>query len=235
MLAALVQEPYTGSEGRVKEQSGARVYQHEQAGATVTKAAIFVFDEKIEVIQFPEWTTPNVVVVKLRTEAWEITLVSFYLEPDPKDVQHHIDRIQRICDRAKNRIILAGDANAKSPWWCSPNVDHRGDLIADTLHSMNFEILNNSNIPTFDTVRGGKSYRSYVDITACTADLLAIIDEWSVEEGLVSSDHNGITFKMRLERSEGRRTERTTRKYNTRKANWSLFEKRLSELLDWAT
>ncbi|CAF4939215.1 unnamed protein product [Pieris macdunnoughi] len=110
------------------------------------------------------------------------------------------------------------------------------DLEHLTTHcpSMNFEILNNSNIPTFDTVRGGKSYRSYVDITACTADLLAVIDEWSVEEGLVSSDHNGITFNMRLEKSEGRKTERTTRKYNTRKANWSLFEQRLSELLEEA-
>ncbi|CAH4026731.1 unnamed protein product [Pieris brassicae] len=92
------------------------------------------------------------------------------------------------------------------------------------------------NIPTYDTVRGGKVFKSHVDITACTTDLLAVIDDWRVEEGLVSSDHNAITFKVRLERSKGRKKgiERTTRKYNTRKANCFLFERRLTALLEEA-
>lgn len=58
------------------------------------KAAIAVFDHDMNVIQCPEFTTNNIVVVKIRTSAWEITVVSFYFEPD-QPIQPYLEQLKR--------------------------------------------------------------------------------------------------------------------------------------------
>ncbi|XP_073967045.1 uncharacterized protein [Choristoneura fumiferana] len=92
-------------------------------------------------------------------------------------------------------------------------------------------ILNRGKIPTFDTIRGGKRYQSFVDITACSMNILDLIEDWRVEEGLTCSDHNGVVFHIKLEKSKGIGIIRTTRKYNSKKANWQEFNGKLNQLL----
>lgn len=46
----------------------------------------------------------------------------------------------------------------------------------------------------------------------------------------MSSDHNGISFNINLQKSKGTDIMRTTRQYNTRKANWEEFHEKLRHL-----
>ncbi|XP_026331273.1 uncharacterized protein LOC113238652 [Hyposmocoma kahamanoa] len=225
---ALIQEPYVGATARMKDYRGARIFQN--TGEGTVKAAIVVFDNNIDIIQYPELTTNNIIVVGARTGAWRITLVSFYLDKD-QPIGPDLEHLRRVGEMTDYKwLVIGGDANAKNTWWGAQKTDKRGEEMLGVLDSMEMQILNYGVIPTFDTIRGGKRYSSHVDITACTTDLLDRVDDWRVDEGLTSSDHNGIAFNINIQKSKGISISRTTRQYNTRKANWTEFHVKLSQL-----
>ncbi|XP_062529492.1 uncharacterized protein LOC119629800 [Bombyx mori] len=228
---ALLQEPYIGGDRVMKGHAGMRIFQGTGEAEGVVKSAIVVFDNELNVTQYPELTTNNIVVVGINTSAWKITAISFYFEPD-QPVEPYMAQLSRIREEiGPGGWIIGGDTNAKSTWWGSPVTDHKGEDLQSALTEMNFAVLNTGKIPTFDTVRGGKRYSSYVDITACTIEVLDLVDDWKIEEGLTSSDHNGILFNIYLEKSKGIRIERTTRLFNTKKANWPEFCEKLRQSL----
>lgn len=228
---ALLQEPYVGRERKVKSYRGARIFQCTNQRDGVVKAAIAIFDHDLDVTLYPTLTTNNIVVVKVRTTAWEVFAVSFYFEPD-QPIEPYLGHLKKIRDElGSNRLIVAGDTNAKSTWWGSNTVDHRGEEMSGALEEMDLQILNVGDIPTFSTVRGGKTYASHVDVTACTADLYGLAEDWRVVEDLTSSDHNGIIFQLKMEKAMGFNVKRTTRLYNTKKANWEGFHEQLDQLL----
>lgn len=58
-----------------------------------------------------------------------------------------------------------------------------------------------------------------------------MVDHWKIAEYLTSSDHSGIFFQIYLQKPKLYEIQRTTRKYNTRKANWTLFHEKLGQLM----
>lgn len=227
-----MQEPYVGSATTVKSQKGVRIYQSTDVGEGTVKAAVAVFDQNLTVKQYPKLTTNNIAVVGIQTSAWEIAIASLYFEPE-KPIEPYLEQLTQIKKEIKTeRWIVGGDINAKSLWWGSDVTDGKGEEFSAALDEMGFNILNRGKIPTFDTVRNGKRYRSYVDVTACTTNILDQVDNWKVDEGLVSSDHNGITFDVKLEKSKGTDIIRTTRIFNTKKANWPEFREKLISLIE---
>ncbi|XP_045504402.1 uncharacterized protein LOC123701034 [Colias croceus] len=228
---ALLQEPYVGGARSVRTYNGVRVFQSDGEGGGVVKACIVVLDDSLDVELHARLSNNNIVVATLRTKAWEMIVVSFYFEPD-KPVGPYLENLMRIGRKlGSNRMVLGGDANAKSPWWGGDKEDQRGRDVSAVLEAMGMHILNTGDIPTFDTIRGGKRYSSYVDVTACSDDLLNRVGDWRVEEGLTSSDHNGISFGIRQQKSTGTNIVRTTRIFNTRKANWTQFHEKLTQLM----
>lgn len=212
----------------MKRYGGARIFQGADTD-TPNKSAIVVLDNKIVVTQHPRLTTNNVVVVGVRVGAREITLVSVYFEPD-KPLDPYIELLREIKQKTgADRLIVGGDVNAKSTWWGSTLIDHRGEELCGTLEELGLNVLNVGTTPTFDTIRGGKRFSSHVDITSCSTDMLDLVDGWKIEEGLTSSDHNGIVFNIRVQRQTGTTILTTTRKFNTRKANWTEFRAKLSK------
>ncbi|CAH2224153.1 jg8977 [Pararge aegeria aegeria] len=228
---ALLQEPYVGGTRSMKSYGSARIFQNSHNGDGTIKAAIAVFDQNIDAILCPKLTTNNIVVVKTRTSAWEITLVSFYFEPD-QNIGPHLDHLRKVIKELGHRaIIVGGDTNAKSTWWGNRKNDNRGQEMVNALDEMGLQVLNEGEIPTFDTIRGNKRYTSYVDVTACSEDLLNRVEEWKVDEGVTSSDHNTIKFKIRSEKAKAITINRTTRIFNTKKAKWSEFSEKLVNLM----
>jgi ribonuclease HI len=210
---------------------GARVFQNSAVEEGTVKAVIVVFDHDLDIIQYPQLTTNNIVVVGIRTRAWTITLVSYYFEPD-QPIGPYLDHLRKVEVIAGSKnLLIGGDANSKSTWWGSPNEDSRGEQMSGALEEMNLHILNDGHIPTFDTIRGQTRYSSYVDVTACTTDILGLVDDWRVEENLTSSDHNGILFEIKLRKSHGIIVKRTTRIFNTKKANWGQFHVKLTQFM----
>lgn len=230
IAVALLQEPYVGGAKSMKDYGGVRVFQSTCQGDGTVKAAIVVYDHELDVIQYPCLSTNNIVVVKIKTCAWEIIAISFYFEPD-QPIEPYLDHLKKIQQElSPKKLIVGGDANAKNTWWGSNKVDHRGEDLSGVLEEMCLQVLNDGDIPTFDTVRGGRRITSNVDLTACSEDLLNLVEDWRVVEDLTSADHNGMTFRIRLQKAKGVSISRTTRKYNTKKVNWNQFHEKLSQL-----
>lgn len=228
---ALIQEPYVGRENCLRDYGGVRIFQNTYKNGRTNKAAIAIFNKDFEVIQHPEFTTNNIVVVEIRTSAWNIVLVSLYFEPDLK-MDEYISQLKQIHRRlGPNKLVMGGDVNAKSTWWGSKIEDDRGEQVVNLVNELDLHIINTGDTPTYDTIRGNKRYCSYIDITVCSEDMLQLVDDWQVNEDLISSDHNGITFNIRLTKSSGTNIIRTTRKFNTNKANWLQFHEKMDQLL----
>lgn len=228
---ALLQEPYVGGSGEMGASGGVRIYQSRSGGDGVVKASIAVFDDSIDAVLIPDLSSTNVTVVRLSTAAWVILVASVYFEPS-QPLEPYLEIIKSICGRTGQfGVLLGGDVNAKSPWWGSPTEDRRGEELLGLLIEQNLQVLNQGCKPTFDTVRGGRHITSHVDITTCSESLSSRIEDWRVDEGVTCSDHNAITFKLTMKESKGISIKRTTRLYNTRKANWQLFNNKLGQLL----
>ncbi|CAK1595525.1 unnamed protein product [Parnassius mnemosyne] len=231
MSIALIQEPYVGGVGNMKNYRGARIYQCTQRVSGVVKTAIAVFNNNINVTQYPALTTNNFTVIKIGMGAWEMGVISLYLEPD-LPIEPYMAHLKLILTKiGKIDVLIGGDGNAWSPWWGSVREDGRGEVLAGTLNELNLHVLNEGDTPTFDTVRGGKTYKSHVDITACSENLLQMVEDWKVDIGMTSSDHNTIIFKINSIKTSGVIIQRTTRIYNSKKVNWSQFHTKLAQLL----
>ncbi|CAK1588833.1 unnamed protein product [Parnassius mnemosyne] len=229
---ALVQEPYIGRIGEMKSYPGTRIIQcyREPNTEKVIKAAIVLFDDTINITQCPGLTTENIAVARLRTGTWEMGVVSVYLESD-KPIDPYLDTIEKAVEAlGTGSVIVGGDVNAWNTWWGSREADVRGIDVAAKLDELELHILNEGTEPTFDTIRGGKRFSSCVDITTCSTSLLGRVENWRLSEEITSSDHRAILFDINLEKSVGIDIERKTRKYNTKKANWSEFREKLLQI-----
>ncbi|CAH2085315.1 unnamed protein product [Euphydryas editha] len=158
-------------------------------------------------------------------------MVSLYFEPN-QPMDRYLAHLRRIGhELGTRRWIAAGDSNAKCVWWGSPVTDRRGEELHGTLEDLGLVILNKGETPTFDVISGGQRYTSYVDITAASPGLLDLVDNWRVRDDLTSSDHNGISFEIHLQRIRQNYIKQTTRTYNTKKANWSQFREKLGQIM----
>lgn len=230
---ALVQEPYVGAKEELKQYQGTRVVQKYQNRIKPVKAAIVVFDGNMEVVEEPALTTENIAVAILKTKVCTLAVVSIYLE-DHLPIEPYIEQMENVHKEIKkktDKIIIGGDGNAWSTWWGSVVEDRRGVELLGALHEMNMHILNEGTEPTFDTIRGGKRYKSSVDITTCSEAVLGKVRNWRVDCGLTSSDHNALMFSLAIGKP-GKITETgSTRKYYTKKADWTKFREIMQQNL----
>ncbi|CAK1578891.1 unnamed protein product [Parnassius mnemosyne] len=229
---ALVQEPYIGRIGQMKSYSGTRIAQSDRCQNTekVVKAAIVLFNDAIDMTQCPGLTTENIAVAKLSTGAWDLGVVSVYLEGDTP-IDPYLEMIDAAVVGLRTRhVILGGDVNAWNTWWGSRKTNSRGIEVAAKLDQLELHILNRGAEPTFDTYRGGKRFSSCVDLTTCSTSLLGRVDDWRLSDEITSSDHRAILFDINLGKSIGTNIKRSTRQYNTKKANWGEFREKLVQI-----
>ncbi|XP_045541199.1 uncharacterized protein LOC123722728 [Papilio machaon] len=200
---AIIQEPYVGRIGEIKQYKGVRVLQcARKTTDTVVKSVIIIFNDTINISQYPALTTENFAVTKLRTGAWEIGVVSAYLEGD-KPLGPYLETIKHaIQGLGTKSVIVAGDVNAWNTWWGSRETNEIGEEIAAFLDQHELHILNTGTEPTFDTVRGDRRYTSCVDITTCSTTHLGRIDSCHLEKEMINSDHLAISFVLKLEKSK---------------------------------
>ncbi|KAJ2947205.1 hypothetical protein O0L34_g16913 [Tuta absoluta] len=148
-------------------------------------------------------------------------------------IEGYLQQVKTIKETlGEGKLLIAGDTNAWSHWWGSVKEDSRGQSLFDAINEMGLHILNEGNIPTFETVRGGKHFKSHVDVTTCSDELLHCIDEWKVDRNVTSSDHNAIIIKIKLDKHLPGVNLKTTRKFDTKKANWIEFKTELIKTLN---
>ncbi|GBP72812.1 Retrovirus-related Pol polyprotein from type-1 retrotransposable element R1 [Eumeta japonica] len=147
----------------------------------------------------------NVAAAVIKAGNCRIGVVSVYFEGD-MPIGPYLDRVRYVCSKlGTDKIILGGDVNAWSVWWGSERNDARGVDLCDFLDSEGLHILNEGNTPTFEVYRGDRLLKSVVDVTACSSALLDRAEGWQVVRDVTSSDHNAVTFAVRVEGRSGPR------------------------------
>ncbi|XP_053618054.1 uncharacterized protein LOC128679687 [Plodia interpunctella] len=230
---ALVQEPYTGSSGRVKQYPGTRVIQCSSniSSRNPVKAAIIVFGDQFRIIHDPQLVTETESAVVLEAGSFRLGVVSVYFD-GAADIGPYIERTKATCKSLNTpNTLLAGDVNAWSHWWGSESENERGTEYNAFINEMDYHILNTGNTPTFEVWRRNVLCTSIVDVTACSSSLLGKIRNWKVDRTLITSDHNAITYTLELGVRLQHAAAPTTRVYNTKKANWLAFDETLLSLL----
>ncbi|CAK1598187.1 unnamed protein product [Parnassius mnemosyne] len=109
---ALIQEPYVGGVGYMKDYRGAQLYQCAQRSSGVVKTAIAVFNDNISDTQYPNLTTNNLTVVKIGMGVREVGVISLYLEPDIP-IEPYMDHLRHVLTKiGKIEVLIGGDVKA---------------------------------------------------------------------------------------------------------------------------
>ncbi|CAH2091712.1 unnamed protein product [Euphydryas editha] len=220
---ALVQEPYIGRTGEMRKYPGAKIIQCTLSRQKSVKAAIIVFGDSLEVIHDPQIVTENVAAVFVKAGQLRLGLMSVYFEGD-QDMEAYLQQLRVATQKIPTQhLLVAGDVNAWSHWWGSSSENHRGAQLHGFISEMDLQILNRGQTPTFETYRGDRLYSSCIDVTLTSQSLLAKMENWKVERNLITSDHNAITFALRVEGPLKPLQPISTRRYNTKKARWADF------------
>ncbi|CAK1604661.1 unnamed protein product [Parnassius mnemosyne] len=229
----MVQEPYVGAKAHITCKY--RVIQKDTGNKEKpVKSAVIVVNPNIQYCVNQKIITENIVACRLCINEFSIGVINVYLE-EGADIEDDLCNITRFIENLDTEhVILGGDFNAKSPWWGCDAGDRRGVVIAETLAQLDLQILNEGQTPTFHVWRGAREYSSIIDITTCTTALLNRITDWKVDPNLITlSDHRAITFNLNIKNSNKTTHQRiSTRIYNTSKADWETFTKRLREELN---
>lgn len=129
-----------------------------------------------------------------------VVLVSVYLSPALKirQVEHIVRDMQRCINHYKTqKIIIAGDFNARAKIWGDVLTNARGRIIEDWLNSTKLTVINRGKTPTCVRPQGA----SIVDITITNDKAKAHISAWQVAENIVTlSDHRMLTFDIEIGR-----------------------------------
>lgn len=157
------------------------------------------------------------------------TLYSIYLsyndsrETFERELQLLYNDVHALINTDPNRaVILGGDFNAKSPAWNSPREDARGRILAEWFASLDLNVLNRGNTPTY--INGDQT--SFIDITTCTQNTLTSVEHWEVLEEENLSDHNTILIKTNSHREGNRKSEHSSNR------SWRLKEEKIDALQD---
>lgn len=124
-------------------------------------------------------------------------------------------------------MLIAADVSAKSALWHSDRTDDRSKEIKLLIAEADLEVINSPGIiPTF---RGRPGAQSDIDVTLVTAELPGRVEEWTVEDGLTSSDHNLVHVIVKGRAIDLGSTDGSGRNYKFRRADLELLKQRYAE------
>ncbi|CAB3236360.1 unnamed protein product [Arctia plantaginis] len=159
--------------------------------------------------------------------------VSVYLEGD-SSLDEDLSKLKNIKAALRtDYCLVAGDVNAKSPWWGSEEEDSRGASLAEFAAQESLRVINEGTTPTFSAFRQGRHYNSIIDVTMASDRLAPRITNWKVDADLSDlSDHRPISFCVSADKELTVLQNISTKLFNTKKADWELFDDELTASMD---
>lgn len=214
-----VQEPYARDGGVPGLPHMARIITSDLNPRAVT----IILNKNIAVTVVQQYTDEHCVCVKIISGGCGLILVNQYFQfADP--LEQHLDKTREILRKYGDRsVLIMADVNAKSALWHSETSDDRGRVVKLLVAEADLEVLNRPTpIPMY---RGRAGANSNIDVTMITSELVEKVTDWTVEDGLTSSDHNLIHVVVRGT-PPASALRHSTGKYNLRKAKWDLLKEK---------
>lgn len=150
-------------------------------------------------------------------------IISVYTSPSIGLVEFNVllDELSGTISSRVNKILLAGDFNAKASARGSRSTDQGGRLLTKWAAERDLRIANVGQVSTCVSTQGS----SIIDLTWVSPDLLSLIKAWRVREELESlSDHCYISFEVDTSRPRLPSNRTCLRKWNTKKFDKDLFQ-----------
>jgi len=124
-----------------------------------------------------------------------LVVCSAYLPYDSEDrpPSREMGELVRYCEQENLRIIVGCESNAHHTAWGSTNCNGRGESLLEFLSSLNLEIFNWGNEPTFFNV----IRQEVIDITLRSYGLLENIIRREVSREPSLSEHRHVLFTLR--------------------------------------
>lgn len=173
-------------------------------------SAIIYNTSLIDATFLTEESNNYITAARLSTRSDSYTVASVYCPPS-LDIDPILQGLQDLIEKTEgDRLIIAGDFNAKSPAWFSQETDVRGESVEDFLISNDLFTINEPLGPTFVSLNG----ESHIDLTIANAASLEHTFNWKLIADVVESDHRMILFTLgALDRDETYKIKYNTRKY----------------------
>jgi ribonuclease HI/exonuclease III len=124
------------------------------------------------------------------------------------------------------RTIITGDFNAHHPIWNTSKRPLRASRVIHLIDEQKFELLNTQNTPTFFNGRS----ESVIDLTLVSEDLHDKIRNWAVLDETTGSDHMAISIDIHEDHPAS--PSDTPFRFNSKKTDWKLFDKFLTNNRD---
>ena len=115
-------------------------------------------------------------------------------------------------------LIIGSDTNSHHIIWGDKKQDKRGEVLLEHLYSCDMSWVNRGSKPTFVNSRG---HSSVIDLTLTNNKGSELIENWQVSDLISNSDHNYITFNIKIE------SKNTKIAYNPIKTYWEKFEEHI--------
>ena len=225
---AAIQELYT-VRGKISSYAGqARVITGTKSGETPW-AAIVIFDSTLTVMKLVQHSDSHTVCIQVDDRGFSFYIINMYCQFSTP-MEPYLQKIRKIKQNLTGqKIIICADANAKSPMWHSQTLDEEGVKVEDLIQELGLLVINElHNLSTFSTPQA----ESNIDVTLTTNQAANYVSNWWVKEDWISSDHRAITFDLTPAKlHEMDMNEKSTIKFQMKKANWDRFNARLPQKL----
>lgn len=150
---------------------------------------------------------------------YDLIICNIYLEHNMSS-QTFKDELEKLIAQLGHSFIITGDFNAHNTSWGSHKTDRRGSIITELTEHFSLTILNEK-LPTHVADSNGRM--TSIDLTLCTQNLIPFTD-WTVLDDLHGSDHFPILISFPYTRIH----ETNRQVFNTKKANWTEYQKNLN-------
>ena len=225
----LIQEPYHGAKKEVQGvYADVDVFQFPTSERHV-KACVIVKKDVGSAVAWAKDSTPNLAIVQLVFGQRKLFLTSAYVEPEV-DVSSTVEAFDVFLKSTSTSLHVVGmDANGHHPLWGSDVSDGRGENIVNVTASNSLSVVNVGSTPTFQTVTHETPRASIVDVTLASESAVSFIDDWRVDVDVCTlSDHNAISFSVKLPDVVTSRLRTSTYFFNNKTADWGKFESSLT-------
>ncbi|GBP96903.1 hypothetical protein EVAR_84156_1 [Eumeta japonica] len=198
------------SDNELRRYPGCRVVQKTAPWRGPVKAAIMVLNSDVDVEEDQNLNGENVAAAVIKAGNCRIGVVSVYFEGD-MPIGPYLDRVRYVCSKLGTDKIILGAMSTRGVYGGAANAMMRGVDLCDFLDS-----------------------KDCISYTRAIRPCLRA-EEWQVVRDVTSSDHNAVTFAVRVEGRSGPRPLSGTRVYNTAKARWSEFRTAMDVALNERT
>jgi len=168
-------------------------------GESRPRAAIAIHNKLLEKgWELTQFTTPDLIAMKLRLNKGDIVVASCYMDGKPNMAIPPAD-LSPVVNYARKHnlpLIVGSDTNAHHFAWGNKYCDKRGDELLDYMYGNNLTWSNKGSTPTFVNSRG---HNSIIDLTITNNKGCDLVRDWRVGLDESSSDHRYIKYKIAVE------------------------------------